>query len=51
VDTATFLLNEKRGPIAELEARYMVHHHPGANDTLQTPNYEIARVRVDHLQQ
>lgn len=51
VDTATFLLNEKRGPIAELEARYMVTITLVPNDTLQTPNYEIMRVRVDHLQQ
>ena len=51
VDTATFLLNEKRGPIAELEARYMVTVTLVPNDSLQTPNYEITRVRVDHLQQ
>ena len=51
VDTATFLLNEKRGPIAELESRYMVTITLVPNDTLQTPNYEILRVRTDHLQQ
>ena len=51
VDTATFLLNEKRGPIAELESRYLVTITLVPNDTLQTPNYEITRVRVDHLQQ
>jgi ribonuclease E len=51
VDTATFLLNEKRGPIAELESRYLVTVTIVPNETLQTPNYEIARVRVDHLQQ
>ena len=51
VDTATFLLNEKRGPIAELEARYLVTVTIVPNETLQTPNYEILRVRMDHLQQ
>jgi len=51
VDTATFLLNEKRGPIAELESRYMVTITLVPNDTLQTPNYEILRVRTDHMQQ
>ncbi len=51
VDTATFLLNEKRGPIAELESRYLVTITLVPNDTLQTPNYEILRVRTDHLQQ
>ena len=51
VDTATFLLNEKRGPIAELEARYMVTVTIVPNETLLTPNYEILRVRMDHLQQ
>ncbi|MDE0856425.1 MAG: Rne/Rng family ribonuclease, partial [Nevskia sp.] len=51
VDTATFLLNEKRGPIAELESRYLVTVTIVPNETLLTPNYEITRVRVDHLQQ
>ncbi|MFI4978980.1 MAG: Rne/Rng family ribonuclease [Nevskiales bacterium] len=51
VDTATYLLNEKRGPIGELESRYMVTITVVPNETLQTPNYEILRVRVDHLQQ
>ena len=51
VDTATYLLNEKRGPIAELESRYLVTITVVPNETLQTPNYEILRVRVDHLQQ
>ena len=51
VDTATYLLNEKRGPIAELESRYLVTITLVPNETLQTPNYEILRVRVDHLQQ
>jgi ribonuclease E len=51
VDTATFLLNEKRGPIAELESRYMVTVSIVPNETLLTPNYEILRVRLDHMQQ
>ncbi|HZR36671.1 MAG TPA: Rne/Rng family ribonuclease [Nevskia sp.] len=51
VDTATFLLNEKRGPIAELESRYLVTVTIVPNETLLTPNYEILRVRLDHMQQ
>ena len=50
VDTATFLLNEKRGPIAELESRYLVTVTIVPNETLLTPNYEILRVRLDHMQ-
>ena len=51
VDCATFLLNEKRGPIAELESRYLVTVTLVPNDTLETPNFEILRVRLDHMQQ
>ncbi|MDR3418000.1 MAG: Rne/Rng family ribonuclease, partial [Nevskia sp.] len=51
VDCATFLLNEKRGPIAELESRYLVTITLVPNETLDSPHYEILRVRTDHLQQ
>jgi len=51
VDVATFLLNEKRGVIAELESRYMVVVTLVPNETLETPKYEILRVRTDHLTQ
>jgi ribonuclease E len=51
VDVATFLLNEKRSPIAELEARYLVSVTLVPNETLDSPHYEILRVRTDQLQQ
>ncbi|MBA4285659.1 MAG: ribonuclease E/G [Xanthomonadaceae bacterium] len=51
VDVATFLLNEKRGVIAELESRYLVVVTLVPNETLETPKYEILRIRTDHLTQ
>ncbi len=51
VDVATFLLNEKRGVIAELESRYMVVVTLVPNETIETPKYEILRIRTDHMTQ
>jgi ribonuclease E len=51
VDVATFLLNEKRAVLAELESRYLVTVTLVPNETLESPNYRITRVRVDHLEQ
>ncbi len=51
VDVATFLLNEKRAPIAELEERYSVIVTLVPNETLESPNFEIQRIRADHLGQ
>jgi len=45
VDVATYLLNEKRGSIGEIEQRNNVLLMIVANPTLQTPNYAIERVR------
>ena len=47
VDVATFLLNEKRMPLAEIEGRHrsIVTLIPNAN--LHSPNFEITRVRGD----
>jgi len=47
VDVATFLLNEKRMPLAEIEGRHraVVTLVPNAN--LHSPNFEISRVRSD----
>ncbi len=47
VDVATFLLNEKRGAIADLEERHNVHILLIPNRGLETPHYEIRRVRSD----
>ncbi|MGH8443883.1 MAG: Rne/Rng family ribonuclease, partial [Solimonas sp.] len=51
VDVGTFLLNEKRLAVREIEARYRTHITLVPNPSLHTPNYEIKRVRADHLQQ
>ncbi|MBX6419633.1 MAG: Rne/Rng family ribonuclease [Nevskia sp.] len=51
VDVATFLLNEKRAVLSELESRYLVTVTLVPNETLESPNFQITRVRVDHLQQ
>ncbi|MEQ1438625.1 Rne/Rng family ribonuclease [Fontimonas sp. SYSU GA230001] len=51
VDVGTFLLNEKRLAVREIEARCRVHIALVPNPTMHTPNYEIRRVRADHLQQ
>jgi len=50
VDVGTFLLNEKRLNVREIEARCRVHIAVVPNPTLHTPNFEIKRVRADHLQ-
>ena len=49
VDVATFLLNEKRAVIAEVEERYSVQITLVPNETLESPRFEITRIRVDHL--
>ncbi|NGY06819.1 Rne/Rng family ribonuclease [Solimonas terrae] len=50
VDVGTYLLNEKRLAVREIEARYRTYITLIPNPTLQTPNYEIKRVRADFLQ-
>ena len=51
VRVATFLLNEKRAEIAEIEARCKVAVSLLPNPALESPNYEIRRIRGDHLKQ
>jgi len=51
VDVGTFLLNEKRLNVREIEARCRVHIAVVPNPTMHTPNFEIKRVRADHLLQ
>lgn len=51
VDVATFLLNEKRMPIAELEARHRAQVTLVPNANLHSPHFEITRVRGDQLKQ
>ena len=51
VDAGTYLLNEKRAGVREIEARCRVQITLVPNPSLQTPHYEIRRVRGDHLSQ
>lgn len=44
---ATYLLNEKRQAIAEIERNNNVNVLLIANDSLQTPNFDIQRIRHD----
>ncbi len=50
VEVATFLLNEKRAVIAEIEARQNISVVIIPNPQLHTPHYEMQRVRVDDIQ-
>ena len=47
IDVATFLLNEKREGLHGIETRYMVSVVLVPSPSLDTPNYEIQRIRAD----
>lgn len=49
VDVGTFLLNEKRAQVREIEGRNRVGITIVPNPTMHTPAYEIRRVRGDHM--
>jgi ribonuclease E len=49
VDAATFLLNEKRQPIAEIEQRHKISVVLVPNIHLDTPHYSIERIRRQDL--
>ncbi|CAN0041577.1 unnamed protein product, partial [Chrysoparadoxa australica] len=49
VSVASFLLNEKRGDIADIEKRTGVEVTVVPNADLETPHHEIRRVRADQL--
>ena len=51
VDVGTFLLNEKRANVREIEGRNRVSITIVPNPTMHTPAYEIRRVRGDQLAQ
>ena len=50
VEVATYLLNEKRGWVQSLETRNEVQVVLVANSTLETPHYDIRRVRDDQTE-
>jgi len=47
VKVATYLLNEKRDAVGEIETRQKVRVLLVANSTLETPNYDVKRLRSD----
>lgn len=49
VDVATFLLNEKRAELFGIEARLRVSVVLIPNMHLETPNYQISRIRQDEM--
>ena len=49
VDVASFLLNEKRNAVAEIEARHGVRVVLVPSHHLETPKFEIQRVRIDDM--
>src|SRR6185437_4453929 len=51
VDVATFLLNEKRAEVLTVETRFKVNVLLVPNRHLETPNYSVARLRHDELNQ
>ena len=50
VNVATFLLNEKRQVIREIEERQGIEVLLIPNPQLETPNYELQRIRVDEVE-
>jgi ribonuclease E len=50
VEVATFLLNEKRAVITDIEARQKLSILLIPNSHLQTPHYEVQRIRSDEVQ-
>lgn len=49
VSVASFLLNEKRSILSELETRCKTHLTIVPNQALETPHYEVRRIRDDQL--
>ena len=49
IDVATFLLNEKRTEIHQIESRLKVSIMLIPNLNLETPHYDVTRLRVDDL--
>ena len=47
LNVASYLLNEKRRDVAQIEKRTQIHLVVVPNANLQTPNYDIQRIRDD----
>ena len=50
LNVAAYLLNEKRRDVAEIEARTETHFVIVPNANLETPHYEIQRIREDNAE-
>ena len=50
VTVATFLLNEKRSPLHDIEVRQQVEVLVIPNPEMHTPHYDVVRVREDELE-
>lgn len=50
IEAATFLINEKRSDINDIERRHRVGIIIIPNPHLETPHYDIKRIRVDELE-
>ena len=48
VSVATYLLNEKRAPVHSIEQRHSVTVVIVPNPNMETPHYEVVRLRDDH---
>ncbi|MBL4743067.1 MAG: Rne/Rng family ribonuclease [Cycloclasticus sp.] len=49
IDCATFVLNEKRSEVEEIEKNHKVHIVVVPNKHLETPHYEIERIRAKEV--
>ncbi|MBI5451527.1 MAG: Rne/Rng family ribonuclease [Gammaproteobacteria bacterium] len=49
VDIATFLLNEKRDVVSDIERRQRIRILLIANSSLETPNFEVKRIRREDM--
>lgn len=49
IEVATYLLNEKRGSVNDIESRHKVRVLVIPNPNLQTPHFDVQRLRKDEL--
>jgi len=51
LQVATFLLNEKRATVSDIEARHGIHVVLVPNPHMETPTYEVKRIRIDEVKE
>lgn len=47
VSVATYLMNEKRDSVRRIESRHGIRIYIIPNEHMETPNYEVTRIRID----